>query len=220
MKKLHALVLGGTGATGQELVNLLIENSNFNKVTVFVRRDIKIKHKKLLIHKIDFSRLDEYKKLVVGNILFSSLGTTRKDAGSKKNQFMVDYTYQYKFAKMAAENGVNLFSLVSSVGANEKSYFFYPKIKGALEKAVIDLNFKKIQIFQPPSLIRQPDLIRFGERVSLSILNRLNKIGILKSFKPLLVHDLAKKMITESLSKKSRKISIYNSNDIFINDNK
>lgn len=220
MKKLHALVLGGTGATGRELVNLLLENSNFNKVTVFVRRNIKIKHKKLLIHKIDFSRLDEYKKLVVGNIFFSSLGTTIKDAGSKKNQFMVDYTYQYKFAKMAAENGVNLFSLVSSVGANDKSYFFYPKIKGALEKAVIDLNFKKIQIFQPPSLIRQPDLIRFGERVSLSILNRLNKIGILKSFKPLSVHDLAKKMIAESISKKSGKISIYNSNDIYINDNK
>ena len=117
---------------------------------------------------------------------------------------------------MASGNGVNLYSLVSSVGANEKSYFFYPKIKGALENAIMNLDFNKIQIFQPPSLIRQPNLIRYGEQISIAILNRLNNIGILKSFKPLLVHDLAVKMITESLSKTSKDICIYKPKDIYI----
>ena len=65
--------------------------------------------------------------------MFSALGTTKKDAGGKDQQYEIDYTYQYKFAKIAAENGVGQFSLVSSVGANAKSSFFYPKIKGALE---------------------------------------------------------------------------------------
>ena len=37
MKKLHALVLG---ATGQELVKLLLKDSNFSKVSIFVRRTI------------------------------------------------------------------------------------------------------------------------------------------------------------------------------------
>ncbi len=216
MKKLHALVLGGTGATGQELVTLLLESSNFNKVSVFARRSINIKHEKLIVHKIDFSKLEDYKELVIGDVFFSALGTTRKDATSKEKQYLVDYTYQYEFAKMASGNGVNLYSLVSSVGANEKSYFFYPKIKGALENAIMNLSFKKIQIFQPPSLIRQPNLIRYGEQISIAILNRLNNIGILKSFKPLLVNDLAVKMIAESLSENSKDICIYKPKDIYI----
>ena len=35
---MHALVLGASGATGQEIVKLLLEDSNFTKVSVFVRR--------------------------------------------------------------------------------------------------------------------------------------------------------------------------------------
>ena len=52
MKKLHALVLGATGATGQELVKLLLKNSDFSKVSVFVRRPISINHEKLIVHKV------------------------------------------------------------------------------------------------------------------------------------------------------------------------
>jgi len=214
MKKLHALLLGATGATGQELLQLLLKNSNFDKVTIFVRRSVDIKHNKLVVCKVDFARLEDYKKLVKGDVLFSSLGTTRKDAGGKNNQYLVDYTYQYKFAKMASENNVHLYSLVSSVGANKSSFFFYPRIKGALEKSIIKLDFKLIHIFQPPSLIRQSNLLRFGEKVSIKILNGLNKIGILNSFKPLHVSHLAQKMVNESLKEQKSKISIYKPKDL------
>ena len=209
MRKLDILVLGATGATGQELVKLLLNNSYFSKVSVFVRRPISIKHRKLTVHEVDFSRLHNYKYLVKGDVFFSALGTTRKDAGSKKKQYLVDYTYQYEFAKMASENRVSHYSLVSSVGANHKSYFFYPRIKGDLEESVKCLSFNKIHIFQPPSLIRQPDLIRDGEKIFLKILNILNKIGFLRSFKPLSVADLAIKMIRELKSKKSDRITVY-----------
>ena len=216
MKKLHALVLGSTGATGQELVKLLLNNSNFSKVSVFVRRPISINHEKLTVHKVDFSRLNNYKDLVDGDVLFSALGTTRKDAGSKKAQYLVDYTYQYEFAKMASENRVSHYSLVSSVGANDKSWFFYPRIKGYLEESIKHLDFNKIHIFQPPSLIRQPDLIRVSEKISLKTLNILNKMGLLRSFKPVSVVDLAIKMISELKTKNLNKITIYKSEDLFV----
>ena len=122
--KLHALVLGATGATGQELVKELLSNYNFNKVSVFTRKTFTVEHKKLIKNKIDFSKLSNYKDLVKGDIFFSALGTTQKEAGSKKQQYLVDYTYQYEFAKMASENGVTNYSLVSSTGANDKSFFF------------------------------------------------------------------------------------------------
>ncbi len=172
MKKLHALVLGATGATGQEMVKLLLADSNFSKVSIFVRRTIDIDHEKLVIHKINFLRLSECNSLVEGDVLFSALGTTKVEAGGRKEQFLVDYTYQYEFAKMASENGVSHYSLISSIGANKNSFFFYAKIKGDLEESVKCLKFSKIHIFQPPSLIRQPELIRSGEKSSIKYLKQ------------------------------------------------
>lgn len=210
MKKLHALVLGASGATGQVLVKLLLEDSNFCKVSVFTRKTLTVEHQKLEKHKIDFSELEKYKSLITGDILFSAFGTTRKDAGSKDQQYLIDYTYQFEFAKMASENGVQHYALVSSTGANDKSFFFYPKIKGALEKSIKMLPFKTIQIFQPPTLIRQPELMRAVEKSAIKIFNRLNRIGLFKSQKPLDVGDLAKKMIFEALSENRESITTYN----------
>ena len=214
MKKSHALVIGATGATGRELVNKLLLDDDFSQVTIFVRNAPTINHKKLKIHEIEFKELEKYKDIIKGDILFSALGTTKKDAGRKEQQYEIDYTYQYEFAKIAAENEVAIYSLVSSVGANAKSFFFYPKIKGALEEAVKRLDFKKIDIFQPPMLIRQPDLVRDGEKSGIKILNKLNKIGILKSQKPLAVEALAEKMLKIAKTPSKEKVTTFQPKDL------
>ena len=215
MKNLHALVIGATGATGRELVNKLLIDDDFSHVTIFVRNAPAIKHKKLKIHVIDFKELEKYKDIIKGDILFSALGTTKNDAGGKDQQYEIDYTYQYEFAKIAAENGAANYSLVSSVGANAKSFFFYPKIKGALEEAVKKLDFNKIDIFQPPMLIRQPDLMREGEKSGINILNKLNKIGVLKSQKPLAVEALAEKMLKIAKTPSKDKATTFLPKDLF-----
>jgi uncharacterized protein YbjT (DUF2867 family) len=216
MKKLNALVIGATGATGRELVKLLIADIEVEKVTIFVRNAPVIEHEKLIVHVIDFNKIQNHKDLIKGDIFFSALGTTKKDAGGKKEQYLVDYTFQHEFAKIAAINGVENYSLVSSVGANSKSSFFYPKTKGALEDAVKKLNFQKIDIFQPPMLIRQPDLMRAGEKSGIKILNKLNKIGILKSQKPLAVEALAEKMLKVAKTPSKEKVSTYLPKDLLI----
>jgi len=215
MKNLHALVIGATGATGIELVQLLLKDDDFSQVSIFVRTAPNIKHKKLKTHVIDFKELEKNKDIIKGDVLFSALGTTKKDAGGKDQQYEIDYSYQYEFAKIAAENGVGQLSLVSSVGANSKSSFFYPKIKGALEEAVKKLDFKKINIFQPPMLIRQPDLMREGEKSRIKILNRLNKIGILKSQKPLAVEALAEKMLKIAKTPSKEKATTFLPKNLF-----
>ena len=146
--------------------------------------------------------------------MFSALGTTLKDAGNKEKQYLVDFTYQYEFAKIASGNGVNQYSLVSSAGANENSFFFYPKIKGKLETSVKKLPFNIIQIFQPPILIRQPKLIRKGERIGIKIFSLLNKVGVFKSQKPLSVLVLAQKIVDEIKSTNKVKVKIYKPNDL------
>ena len=216
MKRKHALVLGASGSTGQELVKLLLENPNYYKVSIFLRREVNIFHEKLHIHVIDFSKLCEYKDLVKGDVLFSALGTTLKDAGSKEKQYLVDYSYQFEFAKMANENRVDFYSLVSSFGANKNSFFHYMKIKGNLEESIKKINFRKIQIFQPPSLIRHKELIRFGENIGVKFFKMISDIGLLKSFKPIPVNVLASKMLHESLNPQIKRLTIYKPSDIFI----
>ena len=215
MNKQYALVLGATGATGRELVMQLLAHPAFDEVSIFVRNKPDLEHHKLKVHEIDFSKLNSYKNLVVGDVLFSALGTTLKDAGSKAKQYEVDYTYQYEFAKMASENRVNHYSLVSSTGANKDAWFFYLKTKGALEEEIKKLPFKSIKIYQPPTLIRQADLLRPAEKRGIRMLNTLNRFGILRSQKPLSVSALAKKMIDEVLINKQGKIT-YQPKDIVL----
>ena len=45
---------------------------------------IDISHKKLTIHKINFNKINEYTNIIQGDILFSTLGTTKKEGGKKE----------------------------------------------------------------------------------------------------------------------------------------
>ena len=54
--KLTANIIGATGLVGKQLVLQLLENSNFEKVRIFVRRKTEIEHPKLEQHIVDFKK--------------------------------------------------------------------------------------------------------------------------------------------------------------------
>src|SRR5215213_2193835 len=103
---MHALLIGATGATGKDLLNLLLKDETFHQIDIFVRRKLELQHEKLHVHVIDFDKPEQWQHLVKGDVLFSCLGTTLKVAGSKEAQWKIDYDYQYNFAKAARENNV------------------------------------------------------------------------------------------------------------------
>src|SRR5690606_25035212 len=118
---MKAIIIGGTGATGREVVKQLLADERFNAVTAFVRRPYFDQHPKLTEIIVDFENLANYENDIRGDIAFSCLGTTLKDAGGKATQWRVDHDYQLAFAKIAKTNGVERFVLLSAFGANAQS---------------------------------------------------------------------------------------------------
>lgn len=198
---MKALVIGATGAVGKDLVEQLLKDDTFDRVDIFVRREVKIPSDKLVSHVVDFDHPETWAGLLTGDVLFSCLGTTIKAAGSQDAQWKVDYTYQFEAAKAARAGGVRKLVLVSSAGANAKSGIFYSRMKGQLDEDVAKLGFPGCFILRPPSLIRK-DSDRFGEKAGVAVLKGLNSIGLMRSWKPMPTEEVAAAMIrlAESVS--------------------
>lgn len=190
---MKALIIGATGATGKDLVEVLLQDPEYTAVVIFVRRSTGITHSKLTEVLADFDKLEEISPKINGDVLFSCLGTTLKAAGSKEKQYHIDYEIPAKFAAIAKANGVRGTVLLSAYGAAAKSRIFYSRIKGQLEDAIAVMGFEKYIIFRPGLLLRK-GTDRFGERVSAAILKALNTIGLIRKFKPLPTSVLAEKM--------------------------
>lgn len=190
---MKALLIGATGSTGKFLLNELIQDDDYTSVTIFVRRPTGRSHPKLIEHVIDFSNLNQYKEQITGDVLFSCLGTTLKDAGSQKKQFKIDFEIPATFAKIARQNRVNSVVLVSSSDASPKSRIFYSRMKGELETAITELDFGQYIIFRPGPLLREGS-DRAGEKLLVKALGFLNGIGLLNKYKPLPTEVLAMKL--------------------------
>ena len=158
---------------------------------------------------IDFDQLNNYREEIKGDMLFSTLGTTLKKAGGKEQQYKIDYTYQYNVAKIAFENKVPNYVLVSSMGANARAKVFYSKMKGELDEIVQQFNFKRIVIFRPSILDGDRKEKRPSEQFSLKLMRFVTKY-FAKKYKPTKDSVLASAMINSILENPNKdKIQIY-----------
>jgi uncharacterized protein YbjT (DUF2867 family) len=190
---MKALIIGATGATGKDLVNVLLQDPDYTEVVLFVRRSSGMSHPKLLEVLTDFDKLDEVSGHIKGDVFFSCLGTTLKAAGTKDKQWHIDYEIPIKFAGIAKIQGVSRMVLLSAYGASTKSKVFYSKLKGKLEEDIASLAFDQYIIFKPGMLLRK-DTDRSGERIMGGVLKFLNSLGMIRKFAPLSTFILAEKM--------------------------
>lgn len=192
---MRAIIIGATGAVGRDLLEQLLADKQYERVDAFVRSAKGlVQSTKLRMHVIDFEKPETWRQDVQGDVLFSCLGTTLKQAGGKKPQWRVDHDYQLEFARIAVENGVGEYALVSSVGANARSMNFYMRMKGTLEDEVKALPFRHVTIVQPPSLVRK-NSDRWAETTSVRILQALNRIGLLRGVAPIPTEQVAACML-------------------------
>ncbi len=207
-----ALLLGATGMVGAALLNQLLANNEYSSVIIFVRRSTNLNNSKLTEYVVDFEQPSLWAELVQGDVLFSCLGTTLAVAGSKANQFKVDFTYQYEMAKIASENGVKSYILVSSAGAKAKSSNFYLSTKGKLDDAVRKLNFQYLNILRPGQLHGNRKAKRNMEQIAIKLMFFINRLGLLHNYRPIHANEVAQAM--QKLAKSSSS-GVYTLSELF-----
>ena len=213
--KKTALVIGSSGLIGSHLVIQLLSNPHFEKVIVFNRRPCLILHPKIEEHIIDFNNLKAIEPYVKGDVMFCTMGTTIKKAGSKEAFRLVDVVYPEQFAEMALHNQVNQFLIISSLGADLHSNNFYLKTKGEIETFLQNSAFKSVSILRPSLLLGDRKEFRLGEKIASYVLPVLSLflIGPFKKYRAIEAKTVAKAMLEIALQNKSG-FNIYQSDEL------
>jgi uncharacterized protein YbjT (DUF2867 family) len=139
-------MIGATGLVGSQLRPLL---ESKHKLLVLGRRPSGAAGEKI-------GSMAEWPALLAGervDVAMSTLGTTRKAAGSWDAFMAVDRDAVLAFAKAAHACGARHFLAVSSSGANPASRNAYLQLKGEVEDALAAVGFDRVDILRPGLLL-------------------------------------------------------------------
>lgn len=183
---LRAVVLGATGLVGSQLVRQLVQDPEYGKVTALVRRPMGWSHSVLEEIITDFDKLDEYQGAFSADVVYCCLGTTIKTAGSKAAFRLVDLDYPLAAAQLAKQAGVRTYAVISSLGADGSSPFFYSRVKGEMERRLDEMGFPSLYIVRPSLLLGDRTENRPGERAASAVSRTLPFLfsGPFRKYKP------------------------------------
>lgn len=200
---------------GGHLLRLLLTTPRYSEVISVGRRELPLIYPNLEQRVIDFDKMKEYASDLVADDIFCCLGTTIKKAGSKEAFYKVDYTYVTQLADITAQRGASQFLVVSAMGADAGSMFFYNKVKGEMEQHVKEQPFNSVHIFRPALLLGEREEQRTGEEFASKIMKPLSglMIGPLEKYKPIEAEMVAKGMLYAA-SQDQRGVHIHPSDDI------
>jgi uncharacterized protein YbjT (DUF2867 family) len=195
-----ATVIGSTGLTGSFLVRQLLVDSAITKVISVSRKSLNISNATLTeVPVSDLAALPSIQSEIRGDLYFCCLGTTIKAAGSRENFQKVDHDAVVAFAKIAKSHDATSFTLVSAMGANTNSMFFYNEMKGRTENDVETLGLRSLIIFRPALLVGPRAEFRWGERLASVTLLPLSRLLPNRTRKSLITkaETLAMRMLNE-----------------------
>ena len=209
MKK--AIVFGSSGFVGSHLFSELLNSPDYGQVTAVVRKSLNITHPKLRTLIGDYYSLAGVKSEIAADEVFIALGTTKTSSPKEAEYYQVDHDYSVLAARIAKERGAKSVFLVTAVGANPKSKFFYVRTKGETERDVIALNFEHTHIFRPSMIMgNRKEKRSLLEEALMRFWSALNPLLTWKGdkYKGITGGDIAKAMI-KSAKNQTEKLKIY-----------
>ena len=202
--KQKAIILGASGLIGSYLLLLLLADTHFETVKIFVRKQLPIQHPKLIQIITDFEQLELINDEIKAEVIFCCLGSTKSKTPDLNQYRKIDHDYPLLFAEEGLKNGLQQFHLVSALGANSKSTNFYTKMKGETEDDLKKLGLPSIHLYQPSFLRGNRNESRLLEKVALILMKVIDPLlfGSLKKYRIIAAEDVAKAMINESIKNK------------------
>jgi len=191
----NAVVAGGTGLVGTELLKLLDQERRYGRITSLVRQETvaagRVENRVVSFDDLDRSELPEV------DDAYCCLGTTRRVAGSDDAFRKVDFDYVLAYARAAHRAGAVRFLIVSAMGAKVESRFLYTRVKGQVEAAVSTLGFQVVGIARPSFLIGRRAKARGGETAALVLSHAVTPfmVGPLRRFRPIEARTVAAGLI-------------------------
>lgn len=197
-----AVVAGSTGLVGSHLVKILAASKEYEAVIAIVREKSSFIHEGVITIEVNYNRLHDFVEAIKADDVYCCLGTTMKKAGSKANFYQVDYTYPLELAKIAELNHSTQFHIITAAGSNSKSTFYYNRVKGDIENAILKLNIPNVNIYRPSLLLGDRNEKRVGEQIGAVLAKLANPllIGRLRRYRAIQAKTVAQAMFKVSQS--------------------
>lgn len=192
----QALLFGASGFIGAFLLTDLLDNADYEQVTIVVRKALNMQHPKLKMLIGDFDRLPSLKAELVADDVFIALGTTKNNTPDERLYYQVDHDYPVLAAKLAKENGAQSVFVVSAVGPNAHSNIFYIRTKGETERDIQALDYTHTYFFRPSMLMGARKEKRTLEKFLIGVFRVINPLfmGSLKKFRGIEGKQVARAM--------------------------
>jgi len=203
MNKKTAIVLGGTGLTGSLLIKRLLADDTYACIKLFSRKASGIKSEKVKEFVGDLFQMEQFKDEFTADEVFCCIGTTSSKTKDRVVYKAIDFGIPSAAARLARENKIPTFLVISSMGANARSRIFYSRTKGEMEQAVSDEKIPYTYILRPSLILGKRDERRFGESFGAVVLKIASAflVGSLKKYRAIEADSIAAAMIRLALSK-------------------
>lgn len=192
-----AILLGATGLTGGILLKNLIKDASYKKIILFSRSKTQETSPKIEEHLIDLFELGKHREKFKADVVFCCVGTTKKKTPNKEIYRKVDYGIPVTAAKLCKENKIEKFLVISALGADANSRFFYNEVKGEMEKSILQQGIKNTFIFQPSLIAGDREEKRPLELIGKQFMKLANLLmfGPLKKYQSIHPKTIARAMI-------------------------
>ncbi|MYM58408.1 NAD(P)H-binding protein [Vibrio sp. OCN044] len=191
------IIAGATGLIGTELVKQMLEAEPITHIYALSRRSLPFYHPKLeVIKDPQLQAKDWPSENPSPKYGFISLGTTIKQAGSKKELERIDYHLVCDVAQTMKRLGVTHIAIASSYGASTHAISHYLRCKGKMEMAIESMGFEHVTFVRPGPLVGLRDTPRKDEAVIQLVLKSIRPLmfGKLAKLVPIQASEVAKAM--------------------------